>query len=149
MCITNNLIKTGSSRMHHFEVSCHSIWMGPLTDHRADGRGHNDMTLWLNYSITKTAYGLCMYWIIFIQWIYLHINSVMCLIWFTLPSIFIFHFNWIIFIYGLIGQAVLPITADVCWSPYKRGVEFGFMSYLRFLNLEHYYSCAQSHHSCS
>lgn len=44
-----------------FEVSCHSFWIAPRADHRADGKGQFDMTLWLNYSITKTAYGVGMY----------------------------------------------------------------------------------------
>lgn len=129
----------GSRRMYHFEVNCHSVSTGPLADHRTDGKGQYDMTLGLNYSITKTAYRLCMYQIIFIQSMYLHINLWCASFDFTLPSIFIFHFNWIIFIYELIGQAILPIIADACWSPYKKGVEYGFMSYSRFLDLEHHY----------
>lgn len=44
-----------------FEVSCHSFQIAPWADHRADGKGQFDMTLWLNYSITKTAYGVGMY----------------------------------------------------------------------------------------
>lgn len=45
-----------------FEVSCRSSQIAPWADHRADGKGQFDMTLWLNYSITKTAYGDGMYW---------------------------------------------------------------------------------------
>lgn len=44
-----------------FEVSCHSFQIAPRADHRADGKGQFDMTLWLNYRITKTAYGVGMY----------------------------------------------------------------------------------------
>lgn len=44
-----------------FEVSCHSFQIAPQADHRADGKGQFDMTLWLNYSITKTVYGVGMY----------------------------------------------------------------------------------------
>lgn len=44
-----------------FEVSCHSFQIAPWADHRADGKGQFDMSLWLNYSITKTAYGVGMY----------------------------------------------------------------------------------------
>lgn len=44
-----------------FEVSCHSFQIAPQADHRADGKGQFDMSLWLNYSITKTAYGVGMY----------------------------------------------------------------------------------------
>lgn len=44
-----------------FEVSCHSLQIAPWADHRADGKGQFDMTLWLNYSITNIAYGVGMY----------------------------------------------------------------------------------------
>lgn len=44
-----------------FEVSCRSFQIAPWADHRADGKGQFDMTLWLNYSIAKTAYGVGMY----------------------------------------------------------------------------------------